>query len=473
MIFNVSNYYFFDYNAKVNHRFNANNRLFFNLYQSKDNFKNKNSDYGLKENISWENSVASLRWNHVYPNSLFSNLTLYHSKYKYVSGDVMNTDQITYSTGIHDFSAKNDYNYNILNHSLRFGAQYLFQVVKPAVTVINQSATHTHLQKDTTYKSTFNPNQVTIYIEDEIQLIEKLTATAGFHLAGYASDRVFYPSLQPRVSANYNLVPSVSLKASYTRMSQPLHLLSNTWSGDPSDLWVPSTKRVKPENANQVAAGISYNYKSLFFSAEAWWKNMHNLVDYAQGASYANKNANWQDQITTGSGIAKGIELSIKREKGRATGLISYSFSKSERTFAKINNGKPFPYTYDRAHSITSALMLKLNDKYSLGANWVFASGQPVTITESIVINQLMWGDEWYYKYSSINGVRLPNYHRLDISLNYTKKYNIFDFQASTGVYNAYNRKNPYSVYDDSETLYINSLLGIVPYVTLTFSFNS
>jgi hypothetical protein len=478
----LANYYFYDYNAKVNHKVNSKNRVFVCFYSSKDNYRNKNSEFALKNAIIWENTAASLRWNHIYSNSLFSNLTLYYSKYNYCSKDALviqgsGTDlenSIEYTTGICDYSVKEDFNYNFNKHLLKFGFQYLNQTLAPAISTVNQLGSESGQNIDTTFNSLIYTHEAIMYFEDEFNLFDKVSMIAGAHLCGYFVDNRFYPSIQPRFSLYYLPFNNISIKGSYSRMVQPLHLLSNTWSGDPSDIWVPSTSQVKPENSNQFAAGITYNANSIYLTAEAFWKNMNNLIDYKEGASFFNSQSNWQDKIETGSGKAHGLELSLKKEKGKLTGLLSYAHSKSVRKFENINNGNQFPYIYDRAHSVSSALTYSINNKFSVGANWLFASGQPTTIAESYVINNLnLYREEYYKHFNSINGAKLPNYHRLDICMNYVRNYRLFNYQISTGIYNVYNRKNPYSIYDTGESLYINSLMGLVPYITLSIGFNT
>lgn len=472
----LTNYFFFDYNAKVNHKFNDRNRMYINFYQSKDNYQNKNSLYSFNNEIKWQNITSSFRWNHVYSNNLFSNTTFYYTGYNYSSKDELENsadiqNSIQYTTDIKDYSGKIDFNYGIKNHSLKFGAQYLNQIIKPGISTVIQKGEGNTKNIDTSYNSAVNTHNATLYFEDDFSPFEKLSVSAGLHFSGYYTPNKFYPSIQPRFSFNYTPFKKISIKGSYTRMVQHLHLLSNTWSGNPSDIWVPSTSLVKPENSNQIATGITYNVGKYYLSAEAFLKNMNNLIEYSEGASYINNQSDWQNKIETGTGKAYGVELSAKKDIGKITGLFSYTYSKSTRKFEKINNGKEFPYIYDRTHSTSIAIMYKINKKWDMGANWVFATGQPVTIAESYIIINLE-EDQYFKYYKSINGARLPNYHRLDVCMNYTKTYTKFNYKISTGVYNAYNRQNPYNIYDIHNGLYINSLLGFMPYITLSFKFN-
>jgi outer membrane receptor protein involved in Fe transport len=355
-----------------------------------------------------------------------------------------------------------------------FGINYINQIVNPGVTSINQLGTGSGQSIDTTISSKRLTHQINTYVADEFKIFKKVKFNTGVHISSYQTDGTNYVSFQPRILIDYNPVHNLSLKSSYTSMVQHLHLLSNTWSGNPSDMWVPSTSMVKPETANQFSAGLTYRLDNWYFIAEAYHKAMNRLIDYKEGSSYSSSNKGWEHMIEEGTGKVHGIECSVKKEQGIFSGLLSYSYSKSTRKFETINRGNEFPYTYDRTHQITTAIIYHLNRKLSFGANWVFATGQPVTIAESYVVDNLNLNRAGYYKYyRSVNHVRLPNYHRLDFSINYIKNHPKFNYKWSLGVYNAYNRKNPYSIYEADESLYINSLLGFTPFLTISLGFNT
>jgi hypothetical protein len=478
---NVPDYYFYDYNAKINHKFSDTDRLFINIYQSKDQFKNRSNEVMFNEQVFWENLSASARWNHVFKNNAFSNFTFYYTKYRYKSENSINPDedpshiqnQVSYETGIKDVSAKMDINHQIGKHILKYGGQYLFQRMEPSNSAFSQTTMGAAQSIDTTYFSRYNNHLVVFYTEDEIKILPKVTLNGGLHFSGYITDQKLYPSIQPRVSINYSPWSNFSVKGSFTRMVQPIHLLSTTWVGKPSDMWVPSTQAVKPENANQFALGANFTTGKFQLTAEAFWKNMHNLIDYKEGASYTANPGNWESQIESGNGKAYGYELSVKKEKGNLTGLLSYTYCHSIRNFENLNRGQDFPYSFDRRHSFSSALMYKFNNKFSIGANWIFATGQPVTLAETNLVHYFE-RENYFRQYSSINNARMPNYHRLDVSMNYTKKYTRFNYQINAGIYNAYNRKNAYSIFESTDgAVYINPLLGLLPYITLTIGFKS
>lgn len=474
---NLDNYWFYDMNGKINHRFSSRDKLFINFYMSEDNYSGGFERDLLRETLSWGNGVSSVRWNHVFGNNLFGNLTIYHSKYKYRSqkGLYTNLDYdnlfkgLTYSSDISDYSLKLDFNYSLGNHKLKFGGQYLIQELNPDVisNSLNDTPQNTIPEKEIKYIT----HQGSIYIEDEFNISTKTTLNAGARLSIYNADKTYYPSFEPRASVNYKPQENLAIKLSYAHMVQHLHLLSDNWSGLPSDIWVPSTREVRPERGNQVSLGFDYDFigTGINFSADAFAKNMTGVVDYEEGMSHA-QNTNWENSLVVGKGKAYGYEVGLRKNQGSFSGLISYTWAKSLRQFDELNRGNEFPYVYDRNHNFNIALMYRFNEKYSMGANWVFASGHPVTIAEQYVTNYLQYNEDIKY-FSSLNNFRLPNYHRLDWSLNYMKSHKKVDFGWTLGVYNMYNRQNTYYINDGVEGLANITLLGILPYFNLKMRF--
>ncbi len=474
----MSQYYFTDYNIKLNHKINHKNRIFFNFYNSQDDYDNKDTVFTMQDTKKWGNTLASARWNKIYSDNIFSNLTLYHSRYQYNAKKSLvyeNTSDpskysIDYKSAILDYSAKMDFNISINQHHIQFGGQYLYQKFQPAVTAFRKMQASSNI--DTTYHYNFNTNTISFYIEDRFKILPLLDVNAGLYASALFNGEMFYPSLQPRISLNYTPHEKLSLKTSYSRMTQNLHLLSNSWSGDPADMWVPSTQKIRPEKANQVDLALVYQERQWAFSAALYAKNMSNLIEYKEGMSYFDNQSDWQSKVETGKGKAYGAEFSVRKKQGKLTGSLSYTYSKSTREFKNQNRGKPFPYTYDRTHNVSAFLLYTFNKSWSVSANWLFASGKPFTIANTYVINDLGY-PQTFKQYDRVNNLRMPNYHRLDVGINYTKSYSQFSYNISAGVYNAYNRSNPYYVFEGENTISVNSLLGIMPYLTLSFNFNT
>jgi hypothetical protein len=478
----LSSYYFYDLTAKINHSFSDRSRLFFSYYKGKDDFLMNAAYYRPMNLINWGNSTASLRWNYLFSNKFFSNFTLYSSNYNYFTqNDNFSGAQIPgkqpfgysrkYSSGIRDYSGKMDFESGISGHSIKFGAQYISQNIQPGVSTLYHSYDNPQYNIDTSYNFNKKVQNGVLYVEDSFKPLEKLSVNAGLRVTGFYTDRKIYPSIQPRVSCNYQLVAGMALKASYSRVTQNLHLLSNNILGGPGDIWVPSTRRVAPAVSNQLVLGITQNVNNLFtLSVEAYTKNMNHLIMYKEGASYLIEKNDWQDKIETGTGKSRGIEFSLNKESGNTTGWISYTLSKSDRKFENINFGREFPFTYDRRHNITIALVQKIGKKFSLGADWVYVTGHAVTLANTYVYNELIRSASLKY-YSSVNNYRMPAYHRLDLCLNYMKETKILKYTISAGAYNAYNRANPYIILDSFDSLQVQSLFPILPYISFSVKF--
>jgi outer membrane receptor for ferrienterochelin and colicin len=473
----LNSYWFYDANVKLNHSFNSGNKLFINYYTTNDDYTNDSR--GLKQTMQWGSKVSSIRWNHIFKNNLFSNVTLYNSNYSYLSekgvfyGENIENPAglISYSSKINEYSAKFDFDYNLKHYKLKFGGQYLFQVLKPGVNSISTTYENNANAYDTTLSTRYNSHLTTLYLENEFDIIKNTTLNAGIRLNAYKMGHKIYPSAEPRIAIKYIPAKNIALKASYGRMVQHIHMLSDNWSGLPSDIWVPSTKNIKPQVGNQLSLGFDYNIvkESLSFSTETFTKRMSNLIDYKEGTSFS-EDKNWENKIEHGTGRSYGCEMVLRKNSGKATGFISYTWVRSFRQFENLNKGREFPYIYDRAHNVNIVLMVKLNKKYSVGADWVFATGAPVTLGKQFVYNFMPYENKIKY-YESLNNYRLENFHRLDLSLNYEKPYRLFTFGWSLGIYNVYNRNNPQFLYDGKEGLASSGIVGMLPYFNMSFQF--
>ncbi len=476
-------YNFYDLSAKINHKFSDRSRLFFSFYQGEDNFTEENKLHNYLNIKKWGNLTSSIRWNYLFSSNLFMNLTLYRSKYNYYTqNEIYNNDSsnagsnlfnsIKYYSGILDNSAKIDFDYNILNNNLKFGAQYVSQFVQPGVNSFHQSSTNSDYNIDTNYNFNKKTQNGIAYIEDSFKPFNKISFNIGLHFEGYFTDNKLYKFLHPRISCNYQFMRNMALKGSYSRMVQNLHQLTNNSLGGPADLWVPSTNDVKPAYSEQFVFGIEHSYNNLLTTTvEVFYKNMYNLIAYKEGSSYLLENSDWQKMIEKGIGKSKGVEFSINKEIGRTTGWISYTYSKSIRKFENINFGKEFPFTYDRRNNFSIAIMHKFNERYSIGADWIYYTGHYATIANSYIYNELN-NRGGYFKYiNSVNNYRMPSYHRLDVSLNYKKSIKRFKYAIDIGVYNVYNRYNPYLLIDSNERIFIEYLFPILPYISCSVKF--
>ena len=490
-------YYFYDLNAKINHKFSDKSHLYLSSYLGNDKFYFKNS-YTIngdenEENgsIRWGNITNALRWNYLVNNKLFSNITLTYSQYNFTTGmeekfnskDDYYNYKFEYISGINDFSGKIDFDYSPNpKNNIKFGISEIYHTFNPGVNVYNvNTAGSSNL--DTTFgNNKLYAHEYSIFVEDDIKLTNKLKANVGLNFSGFILKNKNYSNFEPRIAVRYLINRKLSIKASYAKMSQYIHLLANSTVGLPTDLWVPTTEVLKPEISNQVALGSVYKLKQKFeFSIEGFYKTMDNLLEYKEGASFFSVNNDWQQKVTQGKGWSYGAEFLIRKQKGKTTGWIGYTLSWTNRQFEEISFGKVFPYKYDRRHDIGIAVTHKFNKHVDLGVTWVYGTGNAVTLAFEKYA-QFSY-DNFNYQFNndveyieSRNNYRMASYHRLDIGVNLhkVKKHGVRTW--SFGVYNVYSRQNPFFLYFSQESgsteLYQVSLFPIIPSFRYSFKFN-
>ncbi|MBR2227446.1 MAG: TonB-dependent receptor [Bacteroidales bacterium] len=470
------NYFFYDLNAKLTHRFSDRDRLYFNVYNGLDDFYYKSKDdYGngmtggsitdtQNLGIRWGNTVAALRWNHVMSPKLFANTTVAYNRYKMKMGsDLVSQESradgtidnyqynFDYRSGMRDWVAKVDFDYTPTpSQQVKFGAGYTFHTFIPeTLTTYAQESSGGAVQLDTTITMKSNGAQigheVSLYVEDDIRLGNRLTLNPGVHASLFGTQGKTYWSLEPRMSAKLNFTPDWAVKASYSRMSQYVHLLSSSQLSLPVDLWVPITKNIRPETSNQYSLGLYYNgIPGWEFSLEGYYKSINNVLEYKEGVAFLFDSSGWENKVEVGSGRAMGLELFIEKTMGRTTGWLGYTLAKSDRLFPTINHGERFSYRYDRRHNVNLVLNHRLNEKFDFSATWNYASGGATTLPERRVAMISPSGEIQYTDFvTSRNNYRLPSSHTLNLGFNFHKKHNRGEGIWNLSVYNAYNRMNP------------------------------
>ena len=497
-------YYFYDLNAKINHKFSDKDRLFLSLYMGRDKAysKSKNSyiyndtvnHQNMNFELLWGNITGALRWNHVFSNKLFANTTLIYSnyifdtsnEYEYLRHNKIESQFLfKYLSGIENTGVKIDFDYNpVPRHSIKYGVNYLYHTFKPGVTSYKAQDGASQISQSIGNKKIY-ANEFYLYAEDTWDISGLLRANIGAHYSGFYVREKYYDSFQPRVSMRALLNEKISLKTAYSQMNQYIHLLTNSNIGLPTDLWLPSTDGIKPQNSHQVAIGLAYNIdKSYDLTVEGFYKTMNNLIEYKEGASFFQLSENWESKIEVGRGYSYGAEVLLKKQMGQLTGWIGYTLSWSWREFDNINFGEPFPYKYDRRHDISIVAMYKLNDNVDFGMTWVYGTGNAVTLAVAryLAEHEVHYDSELYNSfygniehYKGRNGYRMPAYHRLDLSANFHKQKEWGMRTWSIGVYNAYNRQNPFFLYfgysNNSRVLKQVSLFPIIPSVRYSFKF--
>jgi outer membrane receptor for ferrienterochelin and colicin len=481
---NKGGYYFYDLNGKANFTLGKKDHLYVSGYFGNDKFyvSSKSSD-GLGSStsnsaIQWGNITGVGRWNHEFGPKLFGNFTTYYSQYKFVhSADQSSTTSGTtdafsakYTSGIHDLAAKYDFDYYPTpNHNIKAGIGVIAHTYTPgAQTTKGNSA---GVISDTTVgeKSIFG-TETDAYIEDDVLLTSLLKANIGVHVTGFNVRSKFYNSVQPRLAFRYLINDKLSAKASFVQMNQYISLLTNSSIGLPTDLWVPSTDKIPPQLSRQVAAGLAYQYDAgIEVSVEGYYKTMDNVIEYKEGSSFFNSATGWEDKVEVGKGKSYGAELFLQKKKGKFTGMLGYTLSWTNRTFANLNGGQTFPYKYDRRNDFKVAGVYALSKTIELSAEWVYGTGNATTlpIGYSLGLN----GQENTI-YGPRNGYRMPAYHRGDLGIKFTKEKKRWTRSWVLGVYNVYNRQNPFFIYDDGLGNFKQvSLFPVIPSISYQFKF--
>jgi hypothetical protein len=486
-------FYFYDFNLKANYIFGDRDRVYLSGYMGRDIFGRKQAGFDSG------NTTLTLRWNHSFNADLFLNTSLIYSDYNYGFKAQFGDFGFKLTSGILDYSTKQDYTwYPNAKNLVKFGWAATYHQFKPG----NFSSAN---DSDTTgILAHIEPQQALetgIYLSDEQKITGRFGMNYGLRMSMFNNvgpstvktygsekqvlDSVTYGSgkfyhtyfgVEPRVTANFMLDSLNSLKASYNRMNQYLHILSNSLSSSPTDIWTPSTPLIMPTVADQLALGYfrSVPKLNLEVSVEAYFKILDNLVDYKNGANTF-LNPNLEAELEFGRGRAYGVEFSVSRNVGKLTGWLSYTLSRSEKQFENINYGHWFSARQDRTHNISVVLSYEIIERLTFAGNWIYYTGDAVTFPSG----KYMIDGKLINLYTDRNGSRMPDYHRLDLGITYQfKPRKRWRSDINVSVYNAYNRKNAYSIsFRESQSQPGTSeavrlaLFGIVPSVTWNFKF--
>jgi hypothetical protein len=485
--------YFYDLNAKVNYQVNDKNRLFLSGYFGRDKL-----GFGETFGIDWGNATGTLRWNHLFSERLFSNTSLIFSNYNYNIKIQSGANDFKINSGIQDWNIRQDFQWFPNDRStLRYGFNVIHHTVTPGNVEASETSSVNTIPADprTGYESA-------AWLTHEWKAAPHLSLSYGLRLSmfnvmggtdfkTYDSEGMVtsvespadgelvqtYVNPEPRLSASYQISETKSLKASYNRNTQNLHLLSNSSASNPTDSWVLTTKNIKPEISDQVALGWFQNFGSrgqYEFSAETYYKTMSNQIDYRNGAEIQG-NRDVEADLLYGDGRAYGVEFLLKKRAGRLNGWVGYTFSRTERQIPGINDGNWYAARQDRIHDLSVVAMYQLSKRWNLSANWIWYTGNAVTFPSG----KYEVDGVTHFLYSERNGYRMPDYHRLDIGATFlAKETKRFKSEWAFSVYNAYNRKNAYTItFQDSEDnpgtteALRTALFGIIPSVSWNFRF--
>jgi hypothetical protein len=488
-----STLYFYDLNAKANYHFDDKNAIYVSGYFGQD-------DLGLKNTFGtdWGNSTGTIRYNHLFSSKLFSNTSLIFSNYNYTIQSFETNNGFKATSEITDVNLKEDFTYFAANrHTVKFGFNILHHSIAPGDITSSGVSSFNDISVQKRYGY-----ETAAYISDDWKASSKLTLLYGLRLSDFfllgpgtfstydASGNIastvtdpggkivknyFYP--EPRISASYTLDSASSIKASYNRNTQNIHLISNSTSSTPTDLYVMSSNNIKPEIADQVSTGYFRNFdNNIFeFSAELYYKWLQNQIDYKNGAELI-ANQNVESQLVYGVGRAYGLELFLKKKYGRFNGWIGYTLSRTERLFSAINNDTWFPARYDRTHDLSIVGIYKFSKRWSFSSTFIYGTGNAVTYPAG----KYNVGGLTTYYYSARNGYREPSTNRLDLGATLEgKPHKKYHSSWTFGIYNVYSHKNPYTITfqnvpnDPARTQAVEtSIFGTaIPSVTWNFKF--
>lgn len=483
--------FFYDLNTKLNYRLGEKDKLYASGYFGRDVL-------GIPQfGISWGNATGTLRWNHIINEKLFSNTSLIVSNYKYEIGIKSDDVEITISSVLQDYNIKQEFQY-FQNARLKwkFGLNAIHHGVVPGQIEGSEGSgiTTEKLQSRLGLESAaFIQNEWSI--SDQLNLASGLRFTNfsvlahsgdfyGFDANGDVSDTTLYKknsvvsnyfNPEPRIYLSYLYSPTASFKGGYSRNVQNIHLISNTLSSSPTDLWLPTTQNVKPEIADQYSLGWFKNLKDnrYEFSSEVYYKAMQNQIDYRDGAN-TQANELIEGELLYGIGRSYGMELLMKRKVGKLTGWVGYTLSRTEKKIDEINGGQWYLARQDRLHDMSLVAIYDISTKWTVSGTFVYSTGNAVTFpTGKYEID----GEE-YYVYSDRNADRMPDYHRMDLAVTYNVQKEKYESSWNLSIFNVYGRRNPYTITfrqnesDPNKTEAVQtSLFRIVPTITYNFKF--
>lgn len=499
-----ASFYFYDFTAKANYKVNSTNTLFLSGYFGRDVF-------GAGFGFDWGNGTTTFRWNHVFNSKLFLNTTVFYSNYDYslnsdLSGE-NSRDSFSWNSNIKNYSLKADFNYFLnTKNTINFGGQTIYYQFSPGQAIATSDGIARTIGLPNKYAL-----ESALYVGNEQKLSSKFSLNYGLRYSFYnylgpgnklilATDGGIerktisqiisfdknetiqtYQNLEPRIALNLGLNKSTSLKVSYNRLAQYLHLLSNTTASSPLDVWTPSTNNIKPQIADQLALGLFKNFADNKYetSVEVYYKAMQNQIDYIRNADLL-LNPNVEADLLFGKGRAYGSEFYFKKNSGKLNGWISYTLARTERLIAGLNNSNWYPSRIDRLHNLSLVSIFDYSKRLTFSANFSFSSGTPASFPTNKFIWQGIALPQNYY--DERNTYRIPVSHRLDLSATLKNKHALFKKGTSEwvfSVYNVYNRRNPFSVYvrqnstnpSQTEAVKYAVVGSIIPAITYNFSF--
>jgi hypothetical protein len=483
---------FYDLNAKLNHQPNQRNRFFLSLYTGNDGFSSVSSTGNTKSNYGfrWGNSTAIARWNHLFGPKLFKNSTLSVTNYRFYVQTRYQSPESAYrfktSSRISDFTYKSDFVYTLPQSEVQFGTEATIHRFAPEIVQLKDDLEAGQIGRSAPPATWVADTR--LYADFVYRPSTALRLQGGLHYNFLRVAVKNYHGLQPRLSLSAELLPSVlGLRASYVHTIQFLHLLANSSLGLPTDMWVPITNQIPPQRGRQYSAGVNGSVKSQWhWSLDLYTKSMRNLLEYTEGATFLNNpDLRWYDRVTVGDGASKGLEFFIQKSGERVSGFASYTLSKTTRTFERLNHGQTFPYRYDRRHVLNLSAQYTFNQRRSIQGLFTVNSGGYVTIATQryagAPLPLFYEGERIPLKYQDPiellgyfpqrNNLKMPSYHRMDVSYTSSKEKKKGLRTWAFSVYNAYNQRNTFFLFVNDSRLKKFTLFPLIPSVSYEFRF--
>lgn len=474
--FEGTNYFFYDLNLKARYQITPKDRVFLSGYFGRDVLVFKNPDRGFAFNLPYGNATASLRWNHIFDDKLFMNFIFVYNDYDFSISGSQEQFAFKLNSGVRDFGGKVNFDYYPNpRHQIKIGFDYIHHRFTP-----NQAEAFLGEEPFIIDPAVKYGHEMGLYVTDDWKISNIFSVNVGMRFSMFQqlgpydskldTGRTYgtfepvktYFGVEPRFSGKATLSKFSSIKAGITVGRQYVHLVSNSTSTLPTDLWVPSTEKVRPQWGVQYALGYFHNFfnNTLEASVEVFYKDLYNQLDYSENYT-PTPDTDREDQFIAGSGRAYGLELFLRKQQGRFTGWIAYTLSRSERTFDQIK-GRTFLAGFDRTHDLSVVMSYEVFDWLNISTTFVLGSGAPYTPIESIYLLNFTPTIE----YGLRNSARLPTYHRLDLSLSFrlTKKDQPFEADAVVSIYNLYNRENVFFTYTTPETDALSGELSLKSY---------
>lgn len=471
----IPDYYFYDANLQLTYKINNRNHLHLTGYFGRDVFKFKNNNNTL--GFQWGNALGGINWVSNIDSATTVTTTLSVSDYRYKLKNELPSFSFQLTSGIRDYGASSRLTKVFKKHTLQTGIQlnrYVFNISRLQA---GSSDGEVQFSNGTALYGTGGG----VYASDEFNWRARWIINAGLRWSWFYREK-FFQGIEPRLQVNYRLKERLSIKASYSRMFQYIHLANNSGASLPTDIWYPSGNTPAPQRSDQVALGYEFSFlgNKLFFSNEYYYKYMKSVLDFRDGAQLF-VNDSLQREFVFGKGESYGAECYLEKKQGKTTGWVGYTLSWTNRQFAEINQGNWFPARYDRRHDLSIVVMHKLNSRFSFSGTFVYGTGQAVSLPIGRFYLQDVDGvrPTTVPIYTERNAFRLPAYHRMDIGIVYRFKPKWGEADLTLSIYNVYNRRNTYFIYfeeikdeNDIPIRYVAKQVSLFPIIpTLTFNF--